>query len=278
MTVSRYHDGSIATSQLPLSAPGSLPPGTIVGPIRAVVLATHVTVDDLNRTSYVECDLLPYVGPGRILSRVPVAAGGGIYQGTVWTPNPSSRTPDDVTDPSELDGDHVMVSFLGGRASDPVITDRLPHPRATYRPVEPATLSGSARHPATASAPCVYMRHQGTVTMVDRRGNVVVDTMAAPQTAAGEVEGGTEPAGNTYVQLRSAGKLEVRVGNTVLFVVENGQVKIGANPSMHPALFEALRTWLTNSLSVSTAFGPSGGAITPLSDSCKSPGVLIDAP
>lgn len=271
----KYHDGSIVTHTLPLVPAGETPPGTVLGPLRAIVLATYVFDDIANRSTNVECDVLPYAG-GRPLYRVPVAGGGGPHQGSVWTPNPSGRSYVDVKDLSELEGDHVVVTFMGGRANDPVITGRLPHPRAAYRPRSPVTQLSNGRHPALADAPCMYLRHQGTVLLADRRGNVVVDTAAAPQTAAGAAAGGDEPAGNVYVQLQSASRLEVRVGNTVLLVVENGVVKLGANPTMHGTLFEALKTYLST-MTVPTAFGPSGNPPT-LPDTCKSTGVLLDTP
>lgn len=294
----RYQDGGVASHSLPLRRRGDVPPQAVLGPVRAVVLRTYCPDTAGQRQGLgVECDVITTGVSPRVLPRVPVRGGGGAYHVDVWTPHPTTRnlrtgaavtwtavaigdvlrTVDRLSD---LDGDHVLVEFLGGNAADPLITAPLPHPRAAVRPrgASVAPISSEQPHPATPDAPCRYVRHAGTVAMVDRRGSVVVDTVGAPETGDGRAAGGAEPAANVIVQLASAARLEVRVGSAVLLVVEGGQVKLGANPAQHAVLFEALRSWLTSGLSVSTAFGPSGGAITQLPDTCRSPGVLIDAP
>lgn len=267
----QYPDGSLATTNLPLR--GVAPDAQMMpGPIRGVVLETFTANDA------VLCTVLPYAGSGRPMYNVPVAAGGGPHQGTVWTPAPSTVALTDVSSAAELDGDHVVVSFLGGRASDPIITARLPHPKAGYRPGTASTnIPASGAHPAVADVNSVYHRHAGTVTMMDRRGNVVVDTTAAPLAPDGSAQGGSEGAANVVVQIKGAAKLEIRLGADVLVSVVNGEVKLGANPTMHGMLFEAFKT-LFDAHTHATAFGPSGPPAVALATTCKSPGVLLDAP
>jgi len=266
-----YQDGSLVTTSLPLRGVGP-DPLMMPGPIRGVVL----DVSTANGTT--TCTVLPYAGTGRPMYDVPVAAGGGPHQGTSWVPNPSTVRLLDVASAAELDGDHVVVSFLGGRATDPIITGRLPHPRATYAPAaESPTIPASGRHPAVADVGTVYQRHAGTVAMMDRRGNVVVDTTAAPQKPDGTAAGGSEGKASVIVQLAQTSRLEVRVGDDVILVVEDGQVKAGPSPTMHGVLFEALKA-LFDAHVHPTAFGPSGVPTVALADTCKSPGVLLDAP
>lgn len=249
---------------------GGNEPAMMPGPIRAVVLESRST-DGL-----VHCTVLPYGGTGRPMYGVPVAAGGGPHQGTVWIPAPSSQPISNVVSAADLDGDHVLVSFIGGRASDPIITHALQHPKATYVPPEQSTeIPATGRHPAVADNGAVYRRHAGTVAMIDRRGSLVIDTTDAPETPAGADQSGTEAKANVIVQLATTSRLEVRVGDTVLFVLEDGVVKAGANPTQHALCFEAFKT-IWDSHTHPTGFGPSGPP-TALSATCKSPGVLVDA-
>lgn len=286
----------MASHTLPLRQRGAVPPQAVLGPSRAIVLRTYYPdAAGLRQGLGVECDVLTYGPTARVLPRVPVKGGGGAYALEIWTPAPTTKnlrtgrpvswtstTTNDVIatvdSAADLDGDHVLVEFLGGRSDDPIITAPLPHPRASRRPKGSnlTPIQAGQAHPATPDAPCRYVRHAGTVAMVDRRGSVVVDTTAAPETSGGDPAGGSEPAANVVVQLAGAARLEVRVGSEVLLVVENGQVKIGASPTMHGVLFEALKT-VWDAHTHPTAFGPSGPPAA-LPSSCKSPGVLLDAP
>lgn len=290
----RYQDGGIASHALPTRRRGAVPPQSALGPIRAIVLRTHYPdAAGLRQGLGVECDVLPYAPGARVMPRVPVAGGGGPRGVELWTPAPTTRNVrtgapitvltasvdgvlSSVDDLSDLDGDHVLVQFLGGRADDPVITSPLPHPRAAIRPSgTPTPISAGAAHPATPDAPCRYIRQAGTVVMVDRRGSVVVDTTAAPETSIGTPAAGAEPAANVVVQLGGASKLEIRVGGTVLVSVEGGQVQLGASPTMHPVLFERFKAfWDAHTLP--TAFGPTGPPAE-LPSNCASPGVSVDA-
>lgn len=293
----RYQDGGVASHSLPLRQRGAVPSQAVLGPVRAVVLRTYYPDTKGTRQGLgVECDVLAYGASSRVLYRVPVKGGGGAYSLDVWTPGPTTKnlrtgaavtwTTTTVADvlasvdnPADLDGDHVLVEFLGGRAEDPLITSPLPHPRASVRPkgANLTAIQAGQAHPATPDAPCRYVRQAGTVVMVDRRGSVVVDTTDAPQTGGGDPAGGSEPAANVVVQLAGSARLEVRVGGGVLLIIENGQVKIGASPTMHGTLFEALKTAF-DAHTHPTAFGPSGTPAAALPTSCKSPGVLLDAP
>lgn len=247
--MSRYSDGGIPSAQLPRRPTGKLPPGAVCGPERAIVVATHYRDDRTTRTQRgVECDVLLYGNALRPLHRVPVRQSGGAGDVALWTPSPTTanlRTKTPITgtveavldalqvaDLEDLDGDHVIVEFFGGRPSDPVITGSIPHPRAARSPLSVATaIQASGAHPATPDAPVRFLRHRGSTVMLDRRGSVVIDTTDAPEGNAGVAAGGTEPAGRVYLQLTD--RIEVRIGGTLLFAIRpDGTLELGVAPSL----------------------------------------------
>lgn len=127
--------------------------------VRGVVLKVYLG-DDLTNPALigqplvkhgVTCDVLVYESNSRTkLFNVPIATGSaGLNDYEVWIPHASTidvntallldqsithvpgLTPTKVED---MDGDHVLIQFLGNDLNNPIITKQIPHPRTNRQP------------------------------------------------------------------------------------------------------------------------------------------------
>jgi hypothetical protein len=216
---------------------GLQPPGDwrIAGTVvRAVVIRTYFA-DEEKRVGVAEanargntpikavsCDVLTYGGRHRFfLPRIPVAqAAHGLNDHDLWIPRPSTidlktgqapvlpqygnvSDPRSISDPRNLDGDHVLVEFLENDPQQAFVRfDQLPHPSATYR-MERA--DGERRR----------SRFRGVVQEIDEQGNLTVDTTQAndgvPDPALFGVENPASDAahGNVTFKVNSAAELTI---------------------------------------------------------------------
>lgn len=170
----------------------------------------------------VAASVLTYGRPGRhaFLPRVPVVQarhGLNDHHG-LWIPRPTTVDlstglapvlPDgnqadreQTADPTNLDGEHVLVTFLDNDPAQPVIMGALPHPRANYRMV-------------AANGPQVRSRFRGVETCIDKDGNVIVNTYAANSGDIDPALEGLEPPvhdaehGKVTLNLSAAAELNV---------------------------------------------------------------------
>jgi len=206
--------------------------------VRGVVLTTYV-VDDPSHPRSVEgpksayCDVYVYsdnpsVGH-QILRGVSVAQErSGLHDGHIWKPRASTIdigssatgiAPSTLSggvvghNPGMLDGDHVLIGFIDGSLSHPVILRSIPHPGSNK---ELNALKEADGDPD-------YWRHHGSFYGIDGDGNFVVDLTAAHD---GEyLENGDEkPAAEDG----TVGNVIVRVpkGSNVTIEVDGGDVTV----------------------------------------------------
>ncbi|HUT76980.1 MAG TPA: hypothetical protein VM285_04800 [Polyangia bacterium] len=203
---------------------------------RAVVIQTYFADDPSISASYrdleggfpreikaVSASVLTYGRPGRhaFLPRVPVvqARHGLNDHQSLWIPRPTTVDlstgnapilPDghqgdreQTGDPTNFDGEHVLVTFIDNDSQQPIIIGSLPHPRANYRMV-------------AAEGEKVRSRFRGVESSIDQDGNVLVETYAANSGAIDPDLDGLEPPvldsthGNVSVNMSAAAELNVR--------------------------------------------------------------------
>lgn len=239
----RHRDGTVHSTSVPIRVPWADRNGQAPGPLQGVVLAVRTVEDDdaLWRVS-VEAVVILYED-SRISQWIPVLAFAGVGEAELWIPNPTSRNlrtgepveinPSDnprswnlPSDLRDLDGDNVLVEFLGGRLARPFVRSRLAHPSASRVIREPAATVGALSHPAVAEGHVRHVEHRGTRVVLDARGNVAIDTTGAGTRNDGEDVGGDEPKGTIYLQVREGERLVVLVDGEERVVVEGGEVRL----------------------------------------------------
>lgn len=262
---------------------------------RAVVVATYVQLDgpeafpEVTVTpSAVYCDVLLYSTSeglrGAPLRRVLVAQDCGMHDGKLWHPRAAtqdfSRTAGldpNVSDPKNLDGDHVLIQYMEDNLSLPVITKRLPHPRMGFGNEALASAGHRLKLKLVDGQPD-YWKHHGSFAGFDKDGNFIVDTTRA-HSGQYDVSGNEVPVpdaahGNTtYVVSDKATfkvigldvnglnpKFELSVkdnelhlklqnGESLLISGKDGSVTMKAGDgAVHVALAEHLETMLWNVL------------------------------
>jgi hypothetical protein len=128
-------------------------------------------------------------------------------------------------DPNKLDGDRCLVSFVGGRLSQPVITNWFPHPSNTFdsstQGLRDSTLTQGKRF---------AKRYSGTELVVTPKGSVFLDTNNSGSTVVG-TSGGvkrkkTDVGGDVCLSVKPGRKLEVNFNPSV------------PTPTTEPALFQ----------------------------------------
>jgi hypothetical protein len=236
---------------------------------RAVVVNTRVTDDPLADevgTQYsVECDLL-LIRSGSHAMNVPVLQRNhGINNvHDLWIPRPSTRVVsgnsalnlDRILSPrgtrvgpitayDDVDGDHVLVSFVEGRRDYPVIVGALTH-KKTNRIV----IAGSGWTEATAAAKRgipekdeYFTHHKGAEIRINDDGEVLVDTVGAYTDASTE----TVTADKGQIRFRVKDELRFTIecdGEDVLEVYKEGgtvHVDIGEGATEHIVLGDAFK-------------------------------------
>jgi hypothetical protein len=168
--------------------------------VRAVVLTTYTYDDpahpegDFGNTdkpaepSAIYCDVLGYSDtagarwwylPGVLVSQ----DRGGLHSGRIWKPKATKGTLSgaklnpNLTNPSDMDGDHVLVGFFDESYNSPVILRALPHPAR-----DPGNINKQAGHRLQLKIedgdPDLW-KHHGTFFGVEDNGSFVVDTTHA---------------------------------------------------------------------------------------------------
>lgn len=224
------------TRKWPFGLDDSTAPSQAAPVVRGVVVAVYFSDGQQDREAavrqrdpkgagypirHVAADVLTYGGRFRtFLAKVPIVPRRHAlndYDG-LWIPRaatvdlatggaPILRTTDGVvSDPRDLDGDHVLVEFLENDPSQPFIRDELPHPRAKYVQVK-------------AAGDAVESRFRGVVTRIDTDGNVVLDTTRAN---SGAVAPGPGPTAGDETPAADAahGRVTLRMNAAAPFTLE----------------------------------------------------------
>lgn len=183
----------------PLAANGLL--------LRGVVMATYVSDDPVHPVSdntkstpiAVYCDVLVYpsrpgsrwMGLKNVVVSQPVA---GMHRGRIWKPRAASvdfggQELSELSDPSQIDGDHVLVGFLNGSFDQPIVVGSLPHPAIDTG--HPDGELGQRMKLTLTDGDPDYFKHHGVYYGVSDDGNWVLDTTWAN---SGEIDSqGIEP-------------------------------------------------------------------------------------
>lgn len=291
----RLPNGGTRSSAIPVVGYGAVPDGkTVASTARAIVMSyTPADHSDCLYTG-ASVGLMFYDAHINEMTEVPILGGAldAAGNGEIWTPNPTTRRLDTgalVSWPSDknvplgaLDGDHVLVLFVGGRYSDPLVIGRLPHPFAAvaFRSAGMAVVP-TIGHPALPDGDCRYLRHQGSVVMIDRYGNVAIDTTAAGIGNHGQdiTDGG--PSGKLSLTLKTTQQLEVNFGGTTQMLVTNTGVNLGGSaPTLgvarktDPVIVDAGNLF-TKLDSLATELGIAGANLVSLPETAAT--ALVDA-
>lgn len=212
----RLRGGPVIPSGLGRSPKGDGRSGYLC-PWRGLVIATRLYDDDDNqRKRIVECDVI-LIAQNQTLYDVPVMQGhhGFSNTGPLWQPKAASRLPDDPSTPlnltrhrshrgqnigepsrySSTDGEMVIVEFLEGDPTMPVITGAFPHQRSRRRIVKgEGWREGDLSSQGEMREGEFYFHHQGTEVRINEQGDFLVDTVRAhadededPSTGGGQI-------------------------------------------------------------------------------------------
>lgn len=172
------------------------------GMLHRGVVVTVYTIDDPNHPAAVNksddetaepvavyCDVLTYSdNPGARWGWVPKVLVSqdvsGIHRGRIRKPRAATLTIsgntmdlERLTDPSDVDGDHVLIGYIDDRASSPVLLRYLPHPG---RDVGNQELDvGHRTHLLTTDGDPDFIKHHGTFFGIDDNGDYVADSTYA---------------------------------------------------------------------------------------------------
>ena len=198
--------------------------------VRGVVIKSyHADADDSEKATSrdafqggkvtaVSCDVLTYGAHYRyFLERVPVLQthhGLNDYSG-LWIPRETTvdlakgavglpigtLQTSQISNPADLDGDHVLISFLENDPDQPFIMGELPHPRTTYRYT-------------AADGEQVRSRFRGVETRIDGVGGITLD---ATRANGGEIDANGEetPADDAFY-----GNLSVFLNSTATLLLK----------------------------------------------------------
>lgn len=170
--------------------------------LSGVVVATYVPSDDnpplvapdgssmITRQVAVYADVLVYsTRPemhSTVVPRCLVVGSVALHNGHVWKPRAaklniqagSSSVGAKNVDPRDLDGDHVMVQFIDDNIQKPIITGRLPHPRAAIGN-DDLPQAGHRMILSLTDGDPDFWKNQGTFYGIDQDGNFLVDSTRA---------------------------------------------------------------------------------------------------
>jgi hypothetical protein len=199
---------------------------------RAVVLAVYF-VDEDTRNEWVKgkqrsvlCDVRTYGRVNRVLTKVPVLQRTrGLWDEDTYIPRASSKNLDGgplkadgagMTPAEKMDGDHVLIAFLDGDPSQPVVLPYcLAHPESNNK-AEKA--HGRRRR----------IRHSGVLIEWSEDGDLTIDATEAAKSELGakgieQPNSGTTGKITLVTQDGAGKKTSIRLNNL-------GQILIGADP------------------------------------------------
>lgn len=210
---------------------------------RAVVLKTYYADDESwnergwaanGKTKIVACDVRTYGKRSRVLRHVPVVQRThSLHDEDVYVPRDSNinisggslvteANPNiqHITQAENLDGDHVLLTFLEGDPSQPIILPFMfPHPNSIRRLKEE---DGRIKR----------IRHNGVMIEWDKDGNLILD---ATETAKKDLDSNGEEisnvgiGGNILIKTKSTGDKLLSIKLT-----KNGEIHLGSDPNVEP--------------------------------------------
>jgi len=145
------------------------------------------------------------------LQQVPVCQDrGGLHEGRIWKPRAATfdvtQNPMDlqkVTNPGNLDGDHVLVGFIEDTLNQPIVLAGIPHPAVDQGNNE--RIVGGRFRLKLADGDPDFRKHHGSFFGVDSNGNWVTDTRWAHdgtyQPDGTEPDPPTDGKGSQYYRL-----------------------------------------------------------------------------
>jgi hypothetical protein len=167
--------------------------------MRGVVVATYLldnthhpyaSVDPtLSKPTAVYCDVLCYSNiTGQKWVAIPKAMvlqdKGNMHSGRVWKPKASTMNVTGIlfeanggTNPANFDGDHVLVGFIDGLKSMPMILGGVPHPSRDLGNEDRAV--GHRTYLKLADGDPDIFRHHGSFYGIDDTGDFVVNSTCA---------------------------------------------------------------------------------------------------
>lgn len=187
--------GSRFQSGIPTREAPSRPDSARGLKIRGVVVATYVT-DDSNHpyggkydgAKGVYCDVVTYSSISGFRSRLlpsclVLQKRSGMHSGNLWKPKAATMDVSDAdldprtSNPANMDGDHVVVSFLDDSFSLPIIEGSIGHPNVDLGNEERD--KGHRIGLKLADGDPDFMKHHGAFYGVDTNGDFVVNTTRA---------------------------------------------------------------------------------------------------
>ena len=222
-----------------------------------------------------------------------------IAGGQVHIPSPTTRSLVELEglkgnkgfNPNEVDGDHVLVGFIDGLQSLPVIIAYLNHPKTDEDKDPSSDPIGYRVLPREEDGLPMFTKHLGSFQGFDTSANYICDTRkghkepeANPSGTAStgggltnvgvevsstETSSGEATSGNYTVKLKQNAKLliEFESGNKIELTDSDGHlsmkvesIQLGDGATQSAVLGDILET-LLSALTVPTALGPSGPPI-----------------
>lgn len=231
----------------------------VAGPHLGMVVATYAAdvsaVQGATNPPQILCDVM--MVRGGILRAQVMQRGSSVSNVDRWVPAPARtnmatgaavKLTQDGLSPApsnlyDLDGDLVLVSYVGANYELPIIIGSIEHPRGnrgvpTSYPVPTVVQGAPSPMQSSGDVGSRYVAHQGTQAQIDRAGNVRVDlrgagvandstTYAAPNTTAGNLDVAVR-AGSEVVVRNEAGAPVVRI---IVQPAGNISARIGFAPT-----------------------------------------------
>lgn len=236
--------------------------------MRGVVMVTYVSDDDNHPRAdetenpvAVYCDVLCYSGlPGNrflfIPSALVVQDRGNVHSGRIWKPRAATMDmtgnafdPDKVTNPANMDGDHVLVGFFDDSLNQPFIFGGIPHPSMDIGNENDDI--GNRKKLVIADGDPDFWKHKGAFYGVDKAGDYIVDTR---QAYAGDwADDGKEPdppedgtTGNVTFLLPKGGSVcKIIIDSGMELWIKEGEISlVTENPGDNMALASLVKSEL----------------------------------
>lgn len=135
----------------------------------------------------------------------------GIHRGNIWKPRAATvdvvtgNMDDALSNPANLDGDHVLIGFLDDAFDQPVILRSLPHP-SSDKGNENYSIGTRTKLKLTDGDP-EFWKHHGVFWGVDNEGNHIIDsTFANDGTLAADGSEAAPPVDSKGTQTRNLPK------------------------------------------------------------------------
>ena len=191
----RRADGSIADSSIQNyvgTGAGKIPTSFFRGVILRV-FPSDGEYPGVRCSVYVYSSKTTSCGPlDNVLLTYPYSSMQG---GDIMLPRPTRMNVEDITtgvqngnlQPASIDGDHVLIGFIDGDMTLPVIVGFIPHPSADKGKDPANTELGDRILPTETDGSPHFRKHRGAFEGIDSDGNYVANTTKAHKYKVGDV-------------------------------------------------------------------------------------------